>query len=140
MKQAIATTIISTVALTTEANFDTAFDKLGFKGSTLSSGRVVTKGQEEEALLKIFYLAGYFKPEKLWQDINHIPHLQNKKDVFISIIKSLQKAGGEQGNYSKFDAKTMGESLMNVPMSDNEWLDFLLYVAQNAFNRNVGQE
>jgi hypothetical protein len=50
-------------------NFDSAFDILGFKDYQLTQDLHVTKERQEEALLNIFYMAGYFEAEKLWQNI-----------------------------------------------------------------------
>jgi hypothetical protein len=135
---ATATAFVST-AFGASGNFDATFDKLGFKDYKLSEGQVVTKERQEEALLNIFYMAGYFKTEKLWHDINNVPQIKDKKQMFFAITEALKQAGGDQEDYKKFDAAILRKSLSSAHLSI-EWIDFLLYVAQNAFNRNVGQE
>ena len=52
------------------SKFELAAQKLGFNGYEKISYPdakpiVVTRQEQQEALLKIFYLAGYFEPRKL---------------------------------------------------------------------------
>ena len=62
----------------TPSKFEHTAKLLKFNGNERISAKV-----QQEALLKAFYYAGYFKPENLWQDINHLG-FDNPEDVFLS--------------------------------------------------------
>ncbi|MCC8397769.1 MAG: hypothetical protein LN569_00330 [Rickettsia endosymbiont of Labidopullus appendiculatus] len=113
------------------SKFEIAAKKLGF-----------TSPSEQEGLLKIFYLAGYFKPEKLWHDLACFDKTGNSEKIFASISKSLIKSGAGQDVPDQFDAKLLRKNLFKATNELNiqDVEDWLLYVAQNAFNRKVGQE
>lgn len=113
------------------SKFELAASKLGFSTT-----------DQQEALLTIFYLAGYFKSEKLWQDLVNFNKRENPTDIFASIERVVAKAGANQDDHSKFDAKILRKGLFaNVEIYDIQDIeDWLLYVAQNAFDRKVGVE
>lgn len=132
----LALVIFSTIA--NASPFDQAFIKFGFHKRLINQEEISIERQEED-VLKIFYLAGYLAPQKLWQDINHITTIKDKKTTFISIMQAIEKAGGSQSQLSKFDAAKLRESFGYITLTD-EWMDLLLYIAQHAFNRAHGQE
>lgn len=93
-----------------------------------------SNNQEQEALLKTFSFAGYFKPESLWNDIV----LMNFKDpnaVFVSVMKSIAKAS----NGNKIDSHILRKNLFDG-LSEKDAMDFILYLGQKAFDRKEGQE
>ncbi|WP_341756681.1 MULTISPECIES: hypothetical protein [unclassified Candidatus Tisiphia] len=101
-----------------------------------------TAPAQQRALLKIFHLAGYLKPEKLWHDLVCFDRTGHPEKIFVSIYKNLIKSGADQTNPDKFDAKLLRKNLFKATNELNIRYveDWLLYVAQNAFNRKVGQE
>jgi hypothetical protein len=113
------------------SKFELAANKLGFSSPV-----------QQEALLTIFYLAGYFKSEKLWQDLVNFNKRDNPVDIFSSMEKVMIKAGANQDDPSKFNAGLLRKGLFaNVEIYDSQDIeDWLLYVAQNAFNRKIGEE
>jgi hypothetical protein len=113
------------------SKFEIAAEKLGFTSPT-----------EQEALLKIFNLAGYLKLEKLWYDLVCFDKTGNPEKIFASISKSLIKSGAGQDGPDQFDAKLLRKNLFKTTNELNirDVEDWLLYVTQNAFNRKVGQE
>ncbi|MCC8397768.1 MAG: palindromic element RPE1 domain-containing protein [Rickettsia endosymbiont of Labidopullus appendiculatus] len=112
------------------SKFEIAAGKLGFTSST-----------QQEALLKIFYLAGYFEPEKLWHDLVCFDKT-NADQIFRLIQGSLTKAGADQKAPSKFNAKSLHKNLFKSTNEINvqNVEDWLLFIAQNAFDLNPGQE
>ncbi len=113
------------------SKFEVAAKELGF-----------TSPNQQEGLLKIFHLAGYLKPEKLWHDLACFDKTGNPEKIFASISKSLIKYGADQVVLDQFDAKLLRKNLFKATNELNirDVEDWLLYVAQNAFNRKVGQE
>ncbi|MFU7502013.1 MAG: hypothetical protein ACE1S7_00720 [Candidatus Tisiphia sp.] len=53
------------------SHFELATIKLGFTGYK-KAGQNISATEHQEALLKQLQIAGYFHPEKLWQDINRL--------------------------------------------------------------------
>ena len=111
--------------------------------------------QEEDkqiAFITNLYLAGYFKPESIWQAINMMQYDANNKKTeiwkkepqitFANVVKSLQKSGSNQENPEKFNAKELLNSFMNEDefFSKQNVADMILYLSQNAFDRKKGQE
>lgn len=129
---------------TTPSKYEIASTKLGFNGYT-NDRKTVSKSEQQEALLKTFYLAGYFKPESLWADINRVGKIQNPEKVFKLISKAVIKADAHQEDVSKFNAKILRKNLFgkNFDAEDldiTDAMDFLLYIGQHAFDRAHGQE
>ncbi len=112
------------------SKFELATKELGFESAT-----------KQEALLKIFNLAGYFQPARLWHDIVCFDKVKAEK-MFISINYALAQANANQDDPNEFNAKSMrknlfkGDDILDVQTVK----DLLLYLAQNAFNRQLGQE
>ncbi|WP_323738464.1 hypothetical protein [Candidatus Trichorickettsia mobilis] len=118
---------------------DDAFLKLGFKDRQ-DGERLITVKQQEEAVLRIFYMAGYLTPEKLWQDVNHVQSITNKKEVFLALTHAIKQASANQKNYAEFQPDLLYQHFTAVPLHCQQWMDLLLYISQHAFNRDKGQE
>lgn len=115
--------------------FEQAATLLEFTSKSNDSPIVTTK-QKQEALLKIFYYAGYFEPKKVWQDIQGVG-ISNPEKTFYGIMKSVTKASVPEG----FDPKILRKNLFNdSDLSKSDALDYLLYIGQSAFARNQNQE
>jgi hypothetical protein len=115
--------------------------KLGFIGYEKSNGQKISMEQQQEALLKIFQLAGYFNLSNIWHDLNCIGDVENVKKVFDEISFVVKYSKADQSDPRKFNAKYMRTNLFksnNIDLQDA--LDLILYIAQNAFGRQVGQE
>ncbi|WP_341763583.1 hypothetical protein [Candidatus Tisiphia endosymbiont of Beris chalybata] len=97
---------------------------------------------QQEALLKIFHLAGYFKPTKLWNDLLLFYKTDNPEEIFHSIMHSLKNATPQQGDISQLNLKLLRKNLFkdNTKIEVEDVKAWMLYVAQNAFNRKAGQE
>jgi hypothetical protein len=118
------------------SKFELAATRLGF-----GNDKVNTELQHE-ALLKKFQLAGYFKPGKIWEDLNRIGQIKNPDKAFIEILKVIKTSGADQDDPKKFNAKYMRKNLFknssNIDLQDV--MDLIVYMAQHAFNRKPGQE
>jgi hypothetical protein len=111
------------------SNFEVAANKLGFNA------------QQHEALLKKFQLAGYFKAENIWCDLNRIGKIKNIEKSFKDVYQVIQDSYADQDDPAKFNAKLMCKNLFNSRNIDVEdSMDLIVYMAQHAFNRKPGQE
>jgi hypothetical protein len=109
--------------------FSTAAHNLGFK----------TK-EEQHALLQILHLAGYLKPEQVWQDLKHMG-FKDLDTKFQPIYTALIRSGSDKGEPDKFDPEVLRKAFFrNSDFITSDIMDFLLYSAQHAFNRKIGQE
>ena len=61
------------------SNFQIAANKLGFKAEL----------RQNEALLKNFHIAGYFKPQNVWSDLNRIGQIKNIETTFYETLKVI---------------------------------------------------
>jgi len=114
--------------------------KLGFIGYETSNGQI-TMERQQEALLKIFQLAGCFNLSNIWKDLNCIGDIDNVERRFGDIFLVVKYSKADQPDPRKFDAKYMRENLFNSNNIDLwDALDWILYMAQHAFGRKVGQE
>lgn len=97
---------------------------------------------QQEALLKIFYLAGYLNPTKLWNDLLLFDKTGHPEEVFDSIMHSLNIANPKQGDVSQLNPKLLRKNLFkdSTKLEVEDVKAWILYVSQNAFNRKVGQE
>ncbi len=129
---------------TTPSKFHYAIKDLGFDTKiikTKETSKKITIEQQEEALLRIFYMYGYLKPENLWKDINKFGGFKNPEIVFKALYKSIIASGAEQNDINKFNPKILRKNLFKTDGIDNaEVMDFIVYLAQHAFNRMHGQE
>ena len=143
MLQALKRMLLSiTVALTTSVTYGDYKHSSELSGFELAASKLgFTSPTQQEALLKIFYLAGYFEPQKLWHDLVCFDKT-NADKIFRLIQGSLAKAGANQNAPSKFNAKSLRKNLFKsineVNVRNIE--DWLLFVAQDAFDLNLGQE
>ena len=118
-----------------------AAEKLGLAGYNNSNGQRITAEHQQEALLKIFHLAGYFNLTNLWHDLNCLTGLENIETVFEEIYAVVKFSNADQSNPAKFNAKYMRKNLFKDHSLDlQDTLDLILYIGQHAFNRQVGQE
>jgi hypothetical protein len=113
-----------------------AAEKLGFIGC-----EKISMEQQQEALLKIFQLAGYFNLSNLWHDLNCIGGIENIEKVFDETSAVVKYSKADQPDPTKFNAQYMRINLFKSNNMDLEdALDLILYMAQHAFGRQVGQE
>lgn len=113
------------------SNFEIAANKLGFKQEL----------KQHEALLKTFQLAGYFKPENIWIDLNRIGKINNIEETFKEIVQVIRLSNADEDDPTLFDANAMSKNLFNSNSFDiQDSMDMILYIAQHAFNRKPGQE
>ncbi|WP_316352975.1 hypothetical protein [Candidatus Trichorickettsia mobilis] len=119
--------------------FGNAFLKLGFKDRQIEE-QLITVKQQEEAILRIFYMAGYLTPERLWQDVNHVQSITNKREAFFELTHAIKHASANQKNYAKFQPDLLYQYFTMIPLDSKQWMDLLLYISQHAFNRDKGQE
>jgi hypothetical protein len=118
------------------STYELAMSNLGFDGSTKFS-----KETQEEALLTIFYLKGYFKTESLWNDINNIGKIHNPRKTFDAINQNLLSAGALQDDINQFIPQSLRKTFLdNSDLSIQDAQDLILYIAQNSFDRNINQE
>jgi hypothetical protein len=118
-----------------------ASEKYGFTGYPKMNNSKVTMEQHQEALLKVFQLAGYFNLPSLWRDLNSIGGIENIELVFKELSTVIQQCKADQKEPHKFDAKCMRMNLFKSDSIDiQDALDLILYIAQHAFNRQIGQE
>lgn len=108
-------------------NFVLAAEALGFNSEA-----------KQNALLKIFSLAGYFSGGQVWQDLLHLDKA-NAQYLWQQIFSSLKKAHAD--NPELFDPTSLHENFKpESTLSVKMWEDYLLYVGQHAFSRSLGVE
>ena len=114
------------------SKFELAAQRLGFEST-----------KEQDGLLGILYLAGYLKPDKLWHDIYCFNKGSAKSSIMFSeAMTALKHSQIDQTNKTP-NLKLLRKNLFKsaddtVKIEDVE--AWILYVAQNAFNRKIGQE
>jgi hypothetical protein len=113
------------------SNFAIALDKLGFANDQYN-----TSSEKVGALLSILDMAGYFEESKLWHDINFVPSIPDKVVAYVEFAKALKLAKTNTG----LNAEILYKALEKDSLSAEQWMDLLLYITQNAFNRDVGRE
>ena len=108
--------------------------------------------EKQKALIENLYLAGYLKPESIWQALNSMQYDKSGKEVFRwkqglersfdNIILSLKTSGAYQENPEEFKADKFIESFMEDGFffDDQNISDMMLFLAQNAFGRSALQE
>jgi hypothetical protein len=95
--------------------------------------------EEQEAFLNILYLAGYLKPEQVWQDLSRMGKSEDAKKLFPNLKYVLIKAGAHQDDPAKFNPAYLRKAwLRGLDVEDAK--DLMLYEAQHAFNRKASQE
>lgn len=121
------------------STIEISLTKLGFRNHIIDS-KMMTLQKQAEAILNIFNMAGYLAFERLWQDINHIPSIKNKKETFLSLTNAIKASYEDPINLNKFNTKELYNKLKSITLKNEEWMDLLLYISQHAFNRHHGQE
>lgn len=95
---------------------------------------------QQKALLEIFYLSGYFNRQKFLNDLKR-SRVRNANIVFEKEYKNLHDAHALQGDFKKLDASFLNNVLFqDSNITEREILNLILYQAQNAFGRKVGEE
>lgn len=123
------------------SKFILAAQKLGFLGYEKLDGQKVTMEQHQEALLKIFQLAGYFNLSNIWNVLNYIGNVENIEEIFDEISSVVKYSNADQSDPKKFNAQYMRTHLFQSDNFDiQDALDWILYIAQYAFGRQDGQE
>ena len=118
-----------------------AAQKLGFIGHNKGDGQCISMETQQEALLRIFHLAGYFNMDNIWHDLNYIGNIQNPEKVFQEIASVIQYCNAHQPNPKKFNAKYMRKNLLKSDTIDiQDAVDLILYIGQHAFSRRIDQE
>jgi len=124
---------------TTPSAFELAANRLGFNGYK-KADKIVSAANHQEALLKQLQMAGYFQPATLWQTINHLG-VKDPATTFTKIYSAVKKSKADQSEPSKFNAKILRKNLgKGTELDEQDAMDFILYTAQNAFGRKLGQE
>lgn len=77
------------------SGFETAMHKMGFIDYKRADGVLISAASQQEALLKLLHLAGYLKPEKIWQDIYRLG-IKDPEKVFKEIYPILKKSKADQ--------------------------------------------
>ena len=115
--------------------------KLGLSGYTTEDGRTVSIEHHQEALLKVFQMAGYFELPSIWRDLNNLGSIDHVEKLFEEISNVIKMSNANQTDPNLFDAEYMRKHLFQSDTIDlQDVLDLLLYIAQHAFSRDIGQE
>lgn len=133
-------------------------------GEKTVSGKVIPETEVQKAFLENLYLAGYFKPEFIWQAINLMQYdksgnvittydkeaaeYRRRWDkaggvdaVFLGLSKAIIAAKADQDDPEKFKPDVLLENLFKSEIFDRQDVeDVLVYLAQSAFGRNTNQE
>lgn len=121
------------------SDFESATTRLDFNGQEKVS-RNISRAEHQEALLKQLQMAGYFKAEKLWQDINGLG-VKDPVTTFQQIYSAVKKSKADQSDPNKFNAKILRKNLSKESgLDEQDVTDLLFYISQSAFARKVGQE
>lgn len=127
--------------MTQLSKFILAAQKLGFVGYEKRNGVSISMEQHQEALLKIFHLAGYFNLSNIWNDLHGIGSIADVEKVFDEISSVVRYSHADQPDPRNFDATYMRTNLFRSDNFDlHDALDLILYMAQHAFGRQNGQE
>lgn len=85
-------------------------------------------------------MAGYFQPEQLWQVINRLG-VKDPVTTFKQTYSAIKKSKADQSDPNKFNAKILRKNLgKGTELDEQDVMDLLLYISQNAFGRKPGQE
>lgn len=124
----------------TPSYFELAASRLGFNGYK-KADQTVSPAQHQEALLKQLQMSGYFQPAKLWQYINHLGGVKDPVSTFNSIYQAVKKSKADQSDPSEFNPKILRKNLAkDTELDQQDVMDLVLYISQNAFGRKAGQE
>lgn len=118
-----------------------ATKKLGFIGHCRGDGQCISMEEQQEALLRIFHLAGYFNLVNIWHDLCFIGDIKNLEQVFEEISAVIKYSHADQPNPKRFNPKYMRKNLFKSDSIDiQDATDLILYMGQHAFSRQIGQE
>jgi len=121
------------------SNFEVAAARLGFTGYK-KADRNISSQDHQEALLKQLQIAGYFQPANLWKAIIGLG-VKDPATAFKQIHPAIKKSHADQSDPSKFNAKILRKNLgKGTELDEQDTMDLLFYLAQNAFGRKSGQE
>ena len=113
--------------------------RLGFSGYK-KADRTISSQVHQEALLKQLQIAGYFQPTNLWKAIIGLG-VKDPVAAFNQIYPAIKKSHADQSDPSKFNAKILRKNLgKGTELDEQDTMDLLFYLAQNAFGRKSGQE
>ncbi len=116
--------------------FELASSELGSCGFAALQSK---EGQEN--LLRMLILDGCFEQEKLWQDLHRIGVIKDPEKTFNHIYSSLLKVGVNPNSSGDTDLALLRKNFLKGSSLDKEDAkDLILYMAQNGFNRKIGQE
>jgi len=94
--------------------------------------------KQQEALLEVFYLSGYFEPTKLWKDIVDfsatINRADKKEEIFKSVCSSINKAKIKAySDENQINTKILRKYLFKDDkyLDEQEVANYLLFLAQN---------
>jgi len=134
--------LIPSIAIAQEFNHEKQ-SEVGFKRSSFETAATTLgfdSAAKQEALLKIFYYAGYLDPHRLWADLNSIEGIRDHAlEAFELIYPALVESNVAQANAHQFHPEILRTKLFGG-LNEQESADLLLYIAQHAFNRKLGQE
>ncbi len=123
----------------TQSKFEIASSKLSFNGY-VKNNKTVSATEHQEALLKQLQIAGYLKPEYIWNAIKGLK-IENPEQNFKAIYSAIKQSNGDQNSPSKFKSNILIKTFAEGSnLSNDDVKDFILYLSQNAFGRNTGQE
>jgi len=89
----------------------------------------------------MFYIPGYFLPERLWQDINLMGGFQNPELIYDHMYHVMSEANAYPINPDLFNNTHVLKHLFNSDLFDKQDIqDFITYWGQTAFDRNLKQE
>jgi hypothetical protein len=134
----------SYIYITTPSKYEVACEMLGFNGYTNQKG-TVTKEDQQEALLQIFFLSGYLKPEKIWNDINSIGGIKDPAQTFKPIYRQLVDTQAHIEDFKNFRADSLRKTFFGKitdkhGLSIDDVIELLIYISQNSFNKQLIQE
>jgi hypothetical protein len=122
-----------------QSNFEIAANRLGFTGYK-KAGKAISAQEHQEALLNQLQIAGYLQPTNLWKAIIGLG-VKDPVTAFKQIYPAIKKSQADQGDPSKFNAKILRKNLgKGTELDEQDTMDLLFYLAQNAFGRKSGQE
>jgi hypothetical protein len=124
---------------TAQSNFEIAANRLGFIGYK-KAGKAISAQEHQEALLNQLQIAGYLQPTNLWKAIVGLG-VKDPVTAFKQIYPAIKKSHADQNDPSKFNAKILRKNLgKGTELDEQDTMDLLFYLAQNAFGRKCGQE
>ncbi|CAF1382463.1 unnamed protein product [Adineta ricciae] len=114
---------------------------LGFEEYENENGKKISIEDQEDALLRIFHLAGYFHLTKIWKDWNSMGFFENLQEIFEKISFIIKCSNANHNDPNEFNVKYFRENVFEKSLlNDEDCLDWILYLSQHAFGRSIGQE